>query len=146
MLTRKSSKSKIFFPAPKGEIPLHTLNPRIHGTDKTRIAIRLQITDFLLLHPVSSIAKVMIFSNTAMIVDAAAKNMHRKNNVPQILPPLIALKIFGSVIKIRLLPLSRVHSERKACRKNDHPRDQRHAGIQNRNTDCLPVSARFLSI
>ena len=38
-----------------------TENPRIHGTDKTRIAIRLQITDFLLLHPVSSIAKVMIF-------------------------------------------------------------------------------------
>ena len=32
------------------------------------------------------------------------KNMHRKNNVPQILPPLIALKIFGSVIKIRLGP------------------------------------------
>ena len=33
------------------------------------------------------------------------KTMHRKNNVPQILPPLIALKIFGSVIKIRLGPV-----------------------------------------
>ena len=48
----------------------------------------------------------MIFSNTAMIVEHAAKNMHRKKIVPQILPPPIALKIFGSVIKIRLGPLS----------------------------------------
>ena len=146
MLTRKSSKSKIFFPAPNGEMPLHILNPRIHGTDKIRIAIRLQITDFFLLHPVSSIANVMIFSKTAMIVDAAAKNIHRKNNVPQILPPLIALKIFGSVIKIRLGPCPGFTPNAKHAGKMIIPAISATQVSRIVTQIASPVSARFLSI
>ena len=48
----------------------------------------------------------MIFSNTAIIVDAAAKSIQRKKILPQILPPAIELNIFGNVIKIRFGPLS----------------------------------------
>ena len=40
----------------------------------------------------------MIFSNTAMIVERAAKDIKTKKQVPHILPPLIWLKIFGNVI------------------------------------------------
>ena len=61
---------------------------------------------FVLEQFVKSITNAIRFSNTAMIVEHAAKNIQRKKIVPQILPALIALKMFGSVIKIRLGPLS----------------------------------------
>ena len=86
--------------------PLHMLNPKIHGRESTMIAIRFPTTAFVLEQFVKSITNAIRFSNTAMIVEHAAKNMQRKKIVPQILPALIALKMFGSVIKIRLGPLS----------------------------------------
>lgn len=104
LLTIKSSKSSTLEPAPKGVNPLHKLKPRTHGIDKIMMAIIFPITAFFLLHPVKSIAKEIIFSNTAIIVETAAKTINRKNKVPQILPPLIALNTFGSVTKIRLGP------------------------------------------
>ena len=82
------------------------IEARMHGRERITIAIRFITTAFALEQLVRSIANAMIFSKTAMTVDAAAKSMHRKNKVPQILPPLMELKIFGSVIKIRLGPLS----------------------------------------
>ena len=48
----------------------------------------------------NSIMLAMMFSNTAMIVEKHAKVINRKKNVPQILPPGIWIKTFGSVIKI----------------------------------------------
>ena len=48
--------------------------------DRIRIAIRLMATAFFLEHPVRSMANAMMFSNTAMIVDAAAKNIQRKKS------------------------------------------------------------------
>ena len=42
--------------------------------------------------------KETIFSNTPTIVERAAKNRNRKNKDPQIRPPAICVKIFGSVI------------------------------------------------
>lgn len=48
----------------------------------------------------------MIFSKTAITVDKDANVINRKNNVPHNLPPAMALNTFGSVIKIRLGPLS----------------------------------------
>ena len=53
-----------------------------------------------------SIAKATIFSNTAMIVVSAANDRKMKNNVPQICPPGIELKIFGSVMNTRPGPES----------------------------------------
>ena len=56
--------------------------------------------DFFLLHPVNSIPQEMIFSNTARIVENAAKDINTKNRLPHNLPIGIWLKIFGRVIKI----------------------------------------------
>ena len=47
----------------------------------------------------------MIFSNTAMMVDNAAKFIKMKNKDPQIRPLLMALKILGSVTNTRPGPL-----------------------------------------
>ena len=43
----------------------------------------------------------MMFWNTAIMVEKAAKDINRKNSVPQILPPAIWLNTLGRVIKIR---------------------------------------------
>ena len=63
-------------PSPKGAKPLNTLNPSAHGIDKIIMAIRFISTDFFLDQPKRSIAKEIIFSNTAIIVDKAAKTMN----------------------------------------------------------------------
>lgn len=106
MLTRKSSRSWIFLPSFKGSNADQTLNPKIHGMDKTPTTTILTIAAFLLLHPHKSIPKDIIFSNTARIVENAAKDINAKNKLPQSLPPGISLKIFGRVIKISPGPLS----------------------------------------
>ena len=69
--------------------------------DSSAIATILTDTAFFLLHPHRSTAKDRIFSNTAIIVDNAAKDINKKNRDPQIRPPAIWLNTFGSVIKIR---------------------------------------------
>lgn len=106
MLTIKSSRSRIVLPAPSGWNPLSRLNPNTHGSESRIITTRFTATALPLEHPVRSIANEMIFSNTAIIVDAAAKSIQRKKILPQILPPAIELNIFGNVIKIRFGPLS----------------------------------------
>ena len=52
-----------------------------------------------------SIENETIFSNTAIIVERAAKFIKTKNKVPQIWPFSITLKIFGSVTKTNPGPL-----------------------------------------
>lgn len=99
LLTIKSSKSRTFEPAPNGVKPLNTLKPRIHGSDKIIITNRLITTAFFRLQPVRSMANEIIFSKTAMIVEAAANSIKMKNSVPQKRPPDIVLNTFGSVIK-----------------------------------------------
>ena len=69
------------------------------------MTIALHTAAFLRLHPVMSMAKDMIFSNTAITVDIAAKDINRKKKKPQIRPPAMALNTFGRVIKIKLGPL-----------------------------------------
>ena len=68
------------------------------------IAIAFMKLDFFLLQPVNSIPQEIIFSNTAIIVEIAAKVRNRKNRLPHSLPSGMWLKIFGSVMKIRLGP------------------------------------------
>ena len=48
----------------------------------------------------------MIFSNTAMMVDSAAKDIKMKKQVPHTLPPAMLLNTFGKVINSRDGPAS----------------------------------------
>ena len=93
----KSSKSWMVEPAPKGAIALQILNPNTQGRERTIISTRFTATAFPLFQLNKSMEKLMIFSNTAMIVDKAAKLINTKNRVPKILPPAIWLKILGRV-------------------------------------------------
>ena len=47
------------------------------------MAAILQRTAFLRVHPVKSVANEMMFWNTAMMVEKAAKDINRKNSVPR---------------------------------------------------------------
>ena len=94
----KSSRSMILVPSPRIWIPDHGPNPRIAGMERMMISTILNTTALLRFHPHRSIAKDRIFSNTAMTVDSAAKDINRKNKAPQSLPPAIWLNTFGSVI------------------------------------------------
>ena len=88
-------------PAPSGCIKLHILNPKAHGKDNIIIRRKLMITAFFLEHPLRSIVMDKMFSNTAMIVVSAAKDIKTKNKDPHNLPIAISLKIFGKVTKTR---------------------------------------------
>ena len=100
MLTRKSSKSSTAPPNIANPSQLHRLYPSTQGMESKIIAIAFMKLDFFLLQPVNSIPQEIIFSNTARIVENAAKDIKIKNKLPHNLPIGIWLKIFGRVIKI----------------------------------------------
>ena len=104
LLTRKSSRSRTVEPSPKGAMNPHTLKPSTQGMERRMINAMLAKTAFLTEQPVRSVAKDTIFWKTAMTVDAAAKDIKRKNKVPQNRPPAMWLNTFGRVMKIRLGP------------------------------------------
>ena len=62
-----------------------------------------------------------MFSNTARMVENAANVINTKNSVPHTRPPAILLKMFGSVIKIRLGPISGLISKAKHVGKMMSP-------------------------
>lgn len=101
LLRMKSSRSRTVLPSPRGAKLPQRLKPSTHGTDRMMMAAILQRTAFLRVHPVKSVANEMMFWNTAMMVEKAAKDINRKNSVPQILPPAIWLNTLGRVINIR---------------------------------------------
>lgn len=80
--TRKSSKSIMFVPEPSGVKPDKTLKPRIQGIERSITAIILISTAFFLEQPHKSIAKEIIFSNTAITVDNAAKDKRGRTVSP----------------------------------------------------------------
>ena len=82
------------------------LNPKIHGRHAKNIIIPLIIDAFVLLMPNVSVRKATRFSNTAITVEKLANVINRKKSVPQIRPPVIFTKTFGSVTKIRAGPWS----------------------------------------
>ena len=104
--TRKSSKSMMPEPGPRGWMPESTLKPSTQGTDNRMMDTRFTATAFFRLHLHRSMEQARMFSNTAITVEMAAKDMNRKNRVPQILPPAICLKMLGKVMKIREGPAS----------------------------------------
>ena len=120
MLTRKSSISRTFRP-PRKVRPLHTLYPRTQGILVTSTSTKLTIVDFLRLHPKLSMAEDIRFSKTAITVVKLAKVINRKNNAPQILPPAIFTKTFGSVTKIREGPESGCTPKEKQAGKMIRP-------------------------
>ena len=79
-------------------MPESTLKPRIAGKESTVISTKFTPTAFLRLQPPISMKNARISSNTAMMVESAAKDMKMKNSVPQILPPAMLLKSVGSVM------------------------------------------------
>ena len=87
-------------PTPANCTPLQILKPSAHGRLNTNTSAMLISTAFLRDQPCISIANAMMFSNTAMTVEIAAKLINTKNSVPQMRPKCIALKILGSVMKI----------------------------------------------
>lgn len=81
-----------------------------------------------------------------MIVDADAKNMHRKKIAPQSLPPAIELNMLGRVIKIRFGPLSGFTPNAKQAGKMINP--EINATLVSRTVIAIasPASLLFLSI
>ena len=137
MLTIKSSRSRIVLPAPSGWNPLNRLNPNTHGSESRIITTRFTATALPLEHPVRSIANEMIFSNTAIIVDAAAKSIQRKKILPQILSSCHRIKYIRQCDKIKILTAVRVDSESKTCRENNKSREQRYTCIKNGYAYCF---------
>ena len=76
---------------------------------------------FLRSQPVKSQMQEVMFSNTAITVDMAAKSMNRKNRVPQIRPPLMALNTLGRVMNSRFGPLSGLMPKLKQAGKIIRP-------------------------
>ena len=97
----KSSKSCILDPAPNGWKLLQILNPNTHGNDKMITTATFHATAFFTEQPVRSVAKEIIFWNTAITVERAAKDINTNNNDHHSSPPAIWLNTFGRVIKIR---------------------------------------------
>ena len=82
LLRIKSSRSRTVLPSPRGAKLLQRLKPSTQGRDKRMMAAMLQRTAFLRVQPVKSVAKEMMFWNTAIMVEKAAKDINRKKQCP----------------------------------------------------------------
>ena len=94
----------MLLPGPMGWNADHRLKPSTQGIDSRKMATRFTATAFFRLQPHMSMAKEMMFSNTAMTVDRAAKDRNTKNRAPHSRPRGISLKMLGRVMKIRDAP------------------------------------------
>ena len=103
--------------SPNGWNPDHRLYPKTQGRDSAVISTRFTKQDFFLLQWNRSMPQEIMFSNTAKIVENAAKDIKTKNSVPQILPPAIPLNTLGRVMKIRFGPLSGLMPKAKQAGK-----------------------------
>ncbi len=118
--TMKSSRPSTE-PPMTGAKPLHTFMPSTAGMASTKMPMPV-ISELLpRLQPHSSMPKAMMFSNTAMTVDRAAKAMNRKNRVPQNCPPHICWNTLGRVMKARPAPLSGCTPKAKQAGKMMRP-------------------------
>ena len=106
METRKSSRSMMLLPAPKGSTDFSRLQHRAQGIASTSMATQQMRQTFFLGHPVISITQETMHSKTVNTVDRAAKDMNRKNMLPQNRPRGRLLNTLGRVIKIKLGPLA----------------------------------------
>ena len=119
---RKSSRSMMELPGPRGCTPAQRLRPRTQGMDSTRMAARFTAAAFFRLQPHLSMAKERMFSKTAMTVERAAKAIKTKKRKPHSRPPPgMALKTLGRVTKIRDGPWSGVTPKAKQAGKMMSP-------------------------
>lgn len=102
----KSSRSIIVFIFAIGiSNPFQRLKPKQQGRLPNIMTTKLIIILFFLDHPFRSIQNAMIFSNTAITVESAAKLRKIKNIVPKKEPIGMFEKTFGRVSKTKLGPL-----------------------------------------
>ena len=85
------------------------------------MATMLTSTALPRLQPHLSMQKDRMFSNTAITVDRAAKDMNTKNKAPHTRPMGISLKTLGRVMKMRLGPESAATSKAKQAGKIMRP-------------------------
>ena len=104
LLTRKSSRSRIAPPNTLSQSQDHTLYPSTHGRDRRMMAMAFTRLDFFRLQPVSSIPQEIIFSTTFRLEDCGEACSSSLCHLQLSLPSWLYLKIFGSVMKIRLGP------------------------------------------
>ena len=88
----------------------------------------------------------MMFSNTAMIVDRAAKLMNRKNSVPHNWPSGIWLNTLGSVMNTRPGPAPGSTPNAKHAGKMTRPAMSATRVSSPAMRTASPVSRRFLSM
>ena len=88
----------------------------------------------------------MIFSNTAITVDIAAKNIKRKNSVPKIRLPGILLNTLGSVIKSSSGPLPGSIPKEKQAGKMMSPADSATKVSKRMTQTASPVRRFFFSM
>ncbi len=108
-------------PMPGTVTPASTLKPRAQGrlSTVTRMAVRLTASRRERSH--FSMVKVMRFSNTAMMVDRAAKLINTKNSVPHSCPSGIWLNTLGKVTNTSDGPWSGATAKAKQAGKIMRP-------------------------
>ena len=113
-----------------------------HGQNE-RWRYRLPATAFLRLHPHRSMAKLKIFSNTAMMVERAANVMKDKEQCAPEASAHHLVEHVGQCYEHKSNTLCRTYIVSKACRENNKAGHQRYEGIQNTDLDGFAHKAAF---
>ena len=108
------------------------------------MTIALHTAAFLRLHPVMSMAKDMIFSNTAITVDIAAKDIKQEEEETPDPSTCHGIEYIRQSDKDQTRSTVGFYAIGKAGRENDQTCHQRHKGIQYSHTDCLARQGSFL--
>ena len=124
--------------------PASTLNPRAHGRLSTVTMMAVRATAVLRVQFHLSIDQLMRFSNTAMMVDSAAKLMNTKNSAPHSCPSGIWLNTLGSVTNTSPGPLPGSTANAKHAGKMMRPATSATAVSKPQMRSASPVSERSL--
>ena len=101
LFERMKSSRPWMSPIPGIWKPAHTLKPSAHGSDSTMSRTPLMATDLVRDQPHWSMANAIMPSNTAMMVERAAKLMNTKNSEHHNWPSGICSKTLGNVTKTK---------------------------------------------
>ena len=124
---------------PGTEKAAEDVEARAHGSERSVTATAFTATAFLRAQPQLSIQKLMMFSNTAMMVESAVKLMNKEQRAPHAAAGHM-LEHAGQRDEHQSGP-SPVHPEGKACREDDKPGKQGHGGVQHADVHGLAGEA-----
>ena len=124
--------------------PASTLNPSAHGRLSTHTITAVRATAVWRDQPHLSMDQLMRFSNTAMMVDSAAKLMNTKNSAPHSCPIGIWPNTLGSVTNTRPGPLPGSTANAKHAGKMMRPAMSATAVSSPQMRSASPVSDRSL--